>query len=71
VAEGGVVERDASGDVWVLLEQATEPLSTAQVVEALRHAHDEEAVVQALEHWRVQGVVAQDVDGRWSWVAPR
>jgi hypothetical protein len=41
---------------------------TAEVVEALRHAHDEDAVVQALEYWRREGEMERDVEGKWSWL---
>ncbi len=58
---------EASLHVMEALQRAAEPLSTAQIVEMLKAAHDEEAVVRALGHWREQGVVRQLVDGRWSW----
>ena len=55
---------DASGHVLQLLQQKATPLSTAQIVEVLKNAHSEEAVIKALEHWREQKVI-QVVDGKW------
>jgi hypothetical protein len=62
--------RDASADVMAALRQRTEPLSVTELVELLKNAHDEAAIVKALEHWRASGEAVQDVEGRWGWIGP-
>jgi len=65
---GAAMSDDAPLHVMEALLQAAEPMSTAQLVEMLKSAHDQESVIRALEHWHEQAVVRQLVDGRWSWI---
>jgi hypothetical protein len=62
---------DASTYVRELLEGTREPLSTEQVVAALRSANDKKAAIKGLEHWRTSGEAVQDADGLWVWIGPR
>jgi len=61
---------DPTDSVRTLLEQATSPLSTEQIEEALKDLHGKHEVEQALDFWRRERHDAvQDHDGNWTWQA--
>jgi len=61
---------DPTDSVRRLLERASEPLSTQELVERLKSIHDEREVVLALDFWRRERHDAiEDADGNWSWQA--
>lgn len=63
---------DPTDSVRALLEQATMPLSTEEVVEALKDVHDEHQVRMSLDFWHRENEDAyRDGDGRWSWQGSR
>jgi hypothetical protein len=63
---------DPTADVRELLEQASEPLSTDQIVETLKSAHSRRHVEEALDFWRREiNSAVEDGHGNWSWVGPR
>ncbi len=61
---------DPTDSVRALLEQATSPMSTEQIAEALKNVHGRQEVEEALDFWRRERHDAvEDADGRWSWQA--
>jgi hypothetical protein len=66
------MEIDPTAGVRELLEQASEPLSTDQIVETLKNVHSRRHVEEALDFWRREiNSAVKDGDGNWSWVGPR
>jgi len=63
--------RDASADVMAALQQATIPMQMAELVELLKNAHDEPAIVRAVEYWRKSGDIVAAADGALWWRGPR
>lgn len=62
---------DTSSDVRELLEHESGQHTTEDIRARLEHAYEPEEIERALQHWRDQGVVDQDSDGRWHWTGPR
>jgi len=61
---------DPTDSVRALLEQATSPMSTEQIADALTNVHSKHEVEQALDFWRRERHDAvEDADGKWSWQA--
>jgi hypothetical protein len=67
----GLVSVDASQAVRELLEKADEPLSTEQIIAALRNAVEPDEVQEALEHWHREIAAIEDASGKWSWLGPQ
>lgn len=61
---------NASLHVMQVLQAATEPLSTAEVMARLGGLYDEDTVISAIEHWKASGEVVRDAGGRWGWIGP-
>jgi len=58
--------RDPSQDVFDMLRQRDEPVPKAEIVQVLRNAHDEAAVLRGIEHWTEEGeIVVDDDDYVW------
>jgi hypothetical protein len=53
------------------LQQATIPMQMAELVELLKNAHDEPAIVRAVEYWRKSGDIVAAADGALWWRGPR
>lgn len=61
---------DPTDSVRALLEEATSPLSTAQIAQSLVKEHGEHEVAEALDFWRREQAVVRDADGNWIWQGP-
>ena len=62
---------DPADSVKDVLMGATQPMSTEQVVQALKDLHEEHEVLLALDFWRREHHIAfQDEDGNWTWQDP-
>lgn len=58
---------DPTDTVKALLEGASAPMSTEEIVQALAGTHHAHEVEQALDFWRREHAAVQGEDGRWSW----
>jgi hypothetical protein len=61
---------DATEDVARMIALAKQPPSTQEIVDALKDAHSEEAVLDALEYLHREIAAEQGVDDRWYWRGP-